>query len=217
LRDFSYYASVDTGEVFNFRIFEWETTRIEFSEPESYSVESLIHKLSDTFVSTKFQVGFIQSKNKLTLTVRIHQPNISFILSPNLCKLFGIEENYTFRGNKTQMFLPERLLKLEDDEEDNIVPPAKVWNPKNQIFVHTNIIEPQLIGSKSLPVVRIFEASEKSINTLVFFESNPVLYLLPNCEQLSVIHIKVTNEDQISLPDTQTPTTATLHFRRKLI
>jgi len=105
MRDPVYYSSIDPGVSLVFRCFFFEISQVEFSEPKAYSLEELIHTLSDAFSAAKLAVGFIQSKTKGAVNVRIQDENLSFILSPNLCELFGIERNDTFRGSKTPVFI----------------------------------------------------------------------------------------------------------------
>jgi hypothetical protein len=167
--------------------------------------------MGDQFSTAGFRVGILQSKANDIITVKIYQTDIQIQFSDTFNTLLGIAPGFYFTQRSTPIFVPQELLDRINGITPVIPPVPIVWNDRNQIFVCCNIIEPQLVGSKTIPLLRIIPVNET--NTIVNIEFSPVLYLPLISEQLHTVKIDLTDEKGKHLDACGTPTTVVLSLR----
>jgi hypothetical protein len=140
------------------------------------------------------------------------QPDIQLQLST----LHGISEPYTFYKNSTTIYLPDDLIRRLSYKPDP-TPSSVVWKPRDQHYVLSDIVVPQLVGSASLPVLRVLRKTYTNEWEDLHFDS--VFYFPLNREHISTIRISMLDEILYDAPVTESsyPTTVVLHFRRKQI
>jgi hypothetical protein len=79
---------------------------LKVSEPSTFSIESLVASLAETFRKANYKVGFILSNDKTKINAMIRQPNVRFQLSAAINKLLGIGANYYFQNERSLLLLP---------------------------------------------------------------------------------------------------------------
>jgi len=216
-RDPAFYNAIPADTPFKFLVVNTiEHEIVELKEPSEYSLESLIHMIADSFVSAKFQIGVLLNKSKNGITVRINQDKTSFKFSKVVCDLFGIDEDFEFSEKKTQFLVSENLRNLEADKDEDIPVPVE-WKDYPQLFVHTDLIDCQIIGSCLQPVIRSFPLDEKGINKRVLYQDTPVLYAQTAREDVSTIRVQIKNQRGVPFQESPNPTCAVFHFRRRRI
>jgi len=193
-RDIEFYNAIPDNTPFRFQIVEVvQHETVEFKEPSEYSLESLCHMIADSFLSAKYQIGFLLNKEKNGITVRINQDKTSFIFSKIVGELFGLREDFEFVDKNTQFLVSEKLRNLEADKDEDLPVPVE-WKDFSQVLVHTDLIDYQIIGSKQQPVIKIFPLDEKGINKRVHYQEMPVIYVQTSGEDVSTIRVQLKNQ-----------------------
>jgi hypothetical protein len=213
-RDQLYYDSLPYQFRFSFNLSYWAKTPLVLNEPDLYTPASFVTRLADAFRSRKYKVGFILSKAKDTLTVRIYQPNLRFQLSNKINEILGIDRSFLFENEKTQLFLPKTFTNAKPEEvvPNNIV----TWKPSNAIYVYSDIVNEQFIGSKALSVLRIIHG-QGDPNSSVEHNFQSVFYFTPSRTHVRSISLSLRLEDGTYLNPTDNPTIAVLHFKKKWV
>jgi len=214
-RDTVYYDSLPTDEKFTVLLKLRSANDIKISEPPSYSFMKLVSSINDSFDKNDYSVGFIYSRKKGLLTVNIGAGNLEFEFSPLIKKLLQLPEDFLFDQSKTHILVPNDLMRTDDDPPVRPVSPI-AWLASDTVYVQSDIIESQLIGTSALPVLRSIEPSS-SRSSLAHYEFSTVHYLPLSKQHISSVRIKLTDNKGVSLPATSFPTAAVLHFRRKWV
>jgi hypothetical protein len=213
-RDKMFYQSLPADKRFVFKVSYWTKSALLISEPLSYSMESFISNLAESFRAAKHKIGFLKSKDNTTLTIKNFNTNTRFQLPNVVSKILGIDENFVFQQEKTVLILPTSLISASPESIEPIT--VVNWADSNEIYIHSDIIESQRIGSSVLPVMRIIEPLNMP-NTRALVEFKTVHYLPPSRLDMHNIQLSLKTKFGSAIPATDYPTIAVLHFRNRWV
>lgn len=186
-----------------FRCLDTVAKIVKIGEPVNRTPSALAAKIVTEFIKHGYLITMPKNENN-QMIVMIKQKNLSFQLPEIANKAFGLPPNFVFTDEQTLVNLNLPLERIESDKL-----------PSKQVLVSSYLIEGQVFGEKSMPILRIFQRPEtKGYHHVVF---QPLYYFNLKYSELKNIHIRLTGENGYLLPHSQNPTTVVLHFRRKTL
>jgi hypothetical protein len=207
------YNKLPDKHNFEFEFVNWQKYAVRFPEPPSFTIDSFCHTLANSFSEKGFKIGVIQSKIISYITIKIFDFELRLSFSPFVNKLLGIGEGYVFHRLSNTIYLPNELIQRLTKKPDPPPPVPIEWKSLDVVYIQSDVVEPQLCGSKSLPILRILPKSQTSNWDIQTFE--PVYYLPLSREHIKSIRVWLTDENLVPIQTSQYPTTVHLHFRRK--
>jgi len=209
------FQEIPNNFMFTFDMDHWEPKVVNVLEPKDYTIQSLAETLTKSFTSNKFKVSFLPSKTNTLIECTNYQNDIVFQFGSDLNVLLGIKEGFVFASRKTVIFIPEKLLQSINEKPKPTEPAKVVWNNRDLLLVQSGIVQDQVFGSRSLPVLRVVPL--EATNTEVHKVFSPVHYLPLMSSELSEIQFLLTNSSSQVIEGTNSPTILTIHLRKRRI
>jgi len=185
------FQTLKASEDLTFSVHHSEKKSIPIEDPTAYDFNSLIVSISESFENNNIAVRLVPTKNNESLHVFIDDSIVQFQLPSQINKLLKLERGYTFTQPRTDVYLPTDLPHFK------IATPIESPQPigrRNQLYIITNIIEEQSLGSDSLPLLRVI-SRPLAQNTERHIQFSPVYFLPLKCTELCYIKIQIVDED----------------------
>jgi hypothetical protein len=211
IQNYELYSKIAKTKKLAFRLFKWVTSQFPLVEPSEYTLDALLIFSPMAFLNNRLKVQFEQEAD--ILKINILQSGLRFKLPESVNSYLGLKPDFVFEKPQTLLILPNTIKNVQIETEPSVV---QQFKKRNEILVLCDIVEPQIYGSQSLPILRSFQKTPGS-NRVISKAFNPIYYIKPSRTDIRSIRIRLVNDDLTLLEKTDTPTKVILHFRKCLI
>jgi len=184
------------------------TTDFTLEEPLTYTMEGLMSNLR-VALQSKFNIAisynFVSEDGLMYLNLMIPQKSSVVKMPRRINKLFGMEENYEFKGTSSLTFtkysVPSDLKQLE--------------NIPQQLIINSNIVKPCFIHDSMQSTLRVL--LRKNIKEPSVVKTEPLLYQPLSVKHLDHISLSITDSYFNTIKTLNYPTTALIELRRRTL
>ena len=194
------YNNIPKTTSFEFKIYRWIEESLTMKEPSKYDLQGLNYAITGAIYDTIYKIQLETKAN--ILKVHIMQDGLKMKLPSQINRYLGLEEQFIFTQKQTEIIIPDSVVQNVDQKS-------------MFTFVSCDLIENQLIGGTSLPLLRMIPRNTENSNRFEHYRFDSVYYMTPRQQHVSQIGIKLLDDEFNYIRPYKYPTTVVLHFKRK--
>lgn len=181
------------------------THKLFVKEPDEYSREILIENIALEFAAQNIKV-YLAMIDDNSLTVNIMEKNMTISMGSTINELLGLDSNFVFRDQKTDLNLPIWTSSTESNQS---------ISSKSRVLILSDVMESQIYGDSFKTILRILPNADATINTDRHLIFHPVFYFPVRSGQVKSIRITLATDRNEILKTLEFPTVVVLHFKKQ--
>lgn len=201
------YDLIEVGEKFDIQVGKDVVSTAIIQEPDEYNIDELISNIALALENENSGIYTEERDNELLIAFRTYTDGTEIKFSRKLNRTLGLAPDHIFDDDIQEWKVPEDLLPSKEEQEKTLI------FFQNQLVVHCNLVFPQMFSNKLIPMLRVCKR-QKSLKSRVEIDFGSVQYLPLRETHLDFIEILLTDEHMTVLPNSKSPTSVLLHFRK---